>query len=174
MRIIVFILFFSLFLSCKNQPEERKITGTGISEIESSILQVNRYILKRNRDHIHGFLKRTGWNMKMTGSGLFYEIEEEGTGENVKNGDRISLYYRLRLIDGSFIDSSDDSGPMEFTAGQGGVPVGLEEAVLLLRKGTKARLILPPHLAYGNFGDAEIGVPPDAILFYEIYLNWIK
>lgn len=173
MRIISIIITFLFIYACTGEVEE-KPSVPPVDEIESSILKVNRYILKRNLDHIRGFVRRTGWDMKETGSGLFYTFQKEGEGDKAEVGQVVNLDYSLKLIDGSFINSSGQSGPMEFRIGQGGVPSGLEESVLLARTGSVMRLILPPHLSYGNFGNPEIGIPPDAILLYEISVNWIK
>lgn len=47
-------------------------------------------------------------------------------------------------------------GAKRFLIGQGGVEIGLEEAVLHLRKGDRATLILPSHLAHGLRDDDKI------------------
>jgi FKBP-type peptidyl-prolyl cis-trans isomerase len=174
MKLFVLLLILLFFNFCTSREDNQPYKGPQPDEIEASILKVNRYILKRNLDHISGFIKRTGWEMKESGSGLFYLFINQGSGNIASQGQRISLDFNLKLIDGSIINSSEQSGPMEFTIGQGGVPTGLEEAVLNAREGSEMKLILPPHLAYGNFGDKDIGIPPDAILLYEISVNWIK
>lgn len=174
MRILILLFFILIFNFCATRKEDQPYEGPPLDQIEASILKVNRYILKRNLDHIQGFINRTGWDMEESGSGLFYLFLNKGKGEKALSGQRISLSYNLKLIDGSIIDSSNQSGPMEFTIGQGGVPSGLEEAVLNAREGSEMKLILPPHLAYGNFGDKDIGIPPDAILLYDLSVNWIK
>jgi FKBP-type peptidyl-prolyl cis-trans isomerase len=168
MRTILLLLLVLSFSACK---KNEKTTPPGLPtehEVEKAIFKVNKYILKRNRDHITGFLRRTGWDMQQSGSGLWYRVKQEGSGKTASNGDYIKLKYELRLIDGSLISSSKSDGLLEFTVGQGGVESGLEEAVLMLGTGARATLIVPPHLAYGNFGDNELGIPPDAILLYEL------
>jgi len=57
--------------------------------------------------------------------------------------------------------------------GHGGVESGLEEAVLLLHAGDKARIIIPSHLAYGLVGDDD-KIPARATLIYEIELIELK
>lgn len=175
MRSFILILIIpALLVSCRNTDEDNTFKGPDLDEIEASILKVNRYILKRNLDHIQGFIRRTGWEMEMTGTGLFYNFLDKGTGGSAQSGNYISLEYSLKLIDGTLISSSETSGYMDFIIGQGGVPAGLEEAVLMTRKGSVMQLILPPHLGYGNFGNAEAGIPPDAILLYQLHVLEIK
>ena len=58
---------------------------------------------------------------------------------------------------------------MSFKVGFGGVESGLEEGVLLLRTGDKARFIMPPHLAHGLIGDGDC-IPMRAIIIYDVEL----
>jgi FKBP-type peptidyl-prolyl cis-trans isomerase len=53
--------------------------------------------------------------------------------------------------------------------GKGGVESGLEEGILLLHEGDKARFVLAPHLAHGLIGD-ENRIPPRSIIIYYIEL----
>ncbi len=169
MRIFILnMLMLFTFISCKEEQQTRPIDVPTGGEVEKAILKVNKYILKRNRDHIQGFIRRTGWEMKKTGSGLWYQIDNEGRGNSAESGDYIRMKYKLYLIDGTLVSSTENDGLFEFTVGQGGVESGLEEAVLFLKEGSMAKLILPPHLAYGNFGSPEKGIPPDAVLIYEL------
>ncbi|MCA1747293.1 MAG: hypothetical protein LC655_06320 [Bacteroidales bacterium] len=45
--------------------------------------------------------------------------------------------------------------------------------MLLLREGSKARFIIPPYLAHGNFGDMD-KVPGSAILLTEVEVLEVK
>ena len=48
--------------------------------------------------------------------------------------------------------------------GKGGIESGVEEGLAtLLRKGTEAILIIPPHLGHGNFGDRD-KIPGNSVL----------
>ena len=71
------------------------------------------------------------------------------------------MHYSLQLIDGSEIDSSFTHGaPIEFTCGVGQVIKGWDEAMQLLNKGSKARLIIPSELGYGAVGAGNGVIPP--------------
>lgn len=126
----------------------------------------NRELLERDAELIRRYIARRNWEMQTTKSGLYFSIIEEGDGEPAKKGDLISLEYKLSLLDGTLCYSSED-GPLVFRVGQGGVEAGLEEAVLMLRKGDKARLILPPFIAHGLTGDQN-KIPPRAVIVYEL------
>jgi FKBP-type peptidyl-prolyl cis-trans isomerase FkpA len=83
------------------------------------------------------------------------------------------LKYKIFLLDGTLCYSSDSSGTAKFRLGEGQQVKGLEEGVLLMRKGDKARLILPAHLAYGMSGDND-KIPPARPVFFDIELINVK
>lgn len=100
-----------------------------------------------------------------TESGLRYQIIEEGVGANAKSGDKITVHYTGKLITGKvFDDSKKRNKPVQFTLGRGQVIAGWDEAFALFNKGTKAKLIIPADLAYGNKREGDI--PPNATLVF--------
>jgi cyclophilin family peptidyl-prolyl cis-trans isomerase len=113
--------------------------------------------------------------MKETESGIKYTISKKGTGDNAKTNDLLSVHYSLQLIDGSEIDSSFTRGaPIEFTCGVGQVIKGWDEAMQLLNKGSKARLVIPSELGYGSMGAGNGVIPPNATLIFDVELVDIK
>jgi FKBP-type peptidyl-prolyl cis-trans isomerase FkpA len=170
---IVFILLIFSYASCRRAVQDYDDSDQAEVSTEESFVKINRYLLKRHQDQISAYAKRKSWNMQSTETGLWYEVLREGNGAKASKGKIISLHYTVSLLDGTICDSSDQSSPKSFRIGQGGVEAGLEEGVLLLREGDKARLIMPPHMAHGNFGDRD-KIPPGAILIYEIEILSIQ
>lgn len=166
MRYLLFLTFTTLLVSCQSQ-DKPSLSDEQVKQYRENLVQAHRYLVGKDADSIRKVVKQRGWNMSETKTGMFLEILTHGTGDSVKSGDRISLTYRLSLLNNTLCYSSDSLGVKEFTVGQGGVEAGLEEAVLLLRSGDKARLVLPPHLAFGVPGDMKC-IPRMAIVIYEI------
>ena len=120
-------------------------------------------------------LEKLSEGMQETESGIKYKISKEGTGPNAKKDDLLSVHYSLKLVDGSEIDSSLTRGaPIEFTCGVGQVIKGWDEAMQLLNKGSKARLIIPSELGYGAVGAGNGVIPPNATLIFDVELVDIK
>jgi FKBP-type peptidyl-prolyl cis-trans isomerase FkpA len=104
-----------------------------------------------------------------TKSGLKYEDLKVGTGQKAKAGDTVTVHYTGWLKDGKKLDSSLDRGqPFEFKLGAGWVIRGWDEGVQGMKVGGKRKLIVPPHLAYGQRGAGLI--PANAELTFDVEL----
>jgi peptidylprolyl isomerase len=106
-----------------------------------------------------------------TESGLQHIVIEEGNGPAPQSGEIVSVHYRGILEDGTEFDNSYDRGqPIAFPLGQGMVIPGWEEGIALMKVGEKAKLIIPPDLAYGEQGAGGGIIPPNATLTFEVEL----
>ena len=105
---------------------------------------------------------------------LKIEILQEGTGEEAKNGDSVSVHYTGRFEDGTKFDSSLDRGvPFSFKLGAGEVIKGWDIGVLGMKVGEKRKLTIPSDLAYGENGMPG-AIPPKATLIFEVELLGIN
>jgi FKBP-type peptidyl-prolyl cis-trans isomerase 2 len=68
----------------------------------------------------------------------------------VQKGDKVNVHYHGRLTDGSTFDSSEGREPLSFTAGQGQVIKGFDDAVLDMKPGEKKTINIPVNDAYGH------------------------
>ena len=113
-------------------------------------------------------------NVVTTASGLKYIEITPGTGNAPKVGDMVSVHYRGTLENGTVFDSSyERNQPIQFALGRRMVIPGWDEGIALMRKGGKAKLIIPPNLAYGTSGAGGV-IPPNATLTFEVELVDIK
>jgi FKBP-type peptidyl-prolyl cis-trans isomerase len=154
--------------SCKKN-EQRRLTRADISKKKEMLVRVNKYLVKKDVELIESYAKRRGWEMELTESGLFYQIFEKGNGIKAENGKTATVAYKLSLLDGTLCYSSDEQGPKKFQLGHSTEESGLEQGILMMHEGDKARLILPPHLAHGLVGD-ENRIPARSIIVYEVEL----
>ena len=115
-------------------------------------------------------IKEISKGFKETKSGLKYNILKNGNGENPSLGDLVKVHYKGQLLDQTVFDSSyKRNQPIEFKVGIGQVIPGWDEGIMLLKKGDKAKFIIPSHLAYGESGAGGI-IPPNATLIFEVEL----
>jgi len=93
-----------------------------------------------------------------------------GTGASPKHGETVTVHYTGWLADGTKFDSSIDRGePFAFALGTGQVIGGWDEGVATMRVGDKARLTIPPELAYGA-ARYPGAISPNATLVFEVEL----
>lgn len=110
--------------------------------------------------------KREG--IKVTESGLQYEVLNEGNGATPVASDKVEVHYTGKLIDGTVFDSSVERGvPAMFGVTQ--VISGWVEALQLMKEGDKWRLYIPSDLAYGPQGAGGI-IGPNCTLIFDVEL----
>ena len=156
----------------KNQPqisyqEAQQVLGKFFSELEEKIAgeakAAGEAFLAENA-------KREG--VKVTESGLQYEVLEATIGQKPKATDKVRVHYEGTLIDGTVFDSSYKRGE-SITFGLNQVIKGWTEGLQLMSIGRKYKLYLPYQLAYGERG-AGANIPPYAALIFTVELLGIE
>ncbi|MBR6550221.1 MAG: FKBP-type peptidyl-prolyl cis-trans isomerase [Paludibacteraceae bacterium] len=156
----------------KNQPqisyqEAQQVLGKFFSELEAQIAgeakAAGEAFLAENA-------KREG--VKVTESGLQYEVLEATIGQKPKATDKVRVHYEGTLIDGTVFDSSYKRGE-SITFGLNQVIKGWTEGLQLMSIGSKYKLYLPYQLAYGERG-AGANIPPYAALIFTVELLGIE
>jgi len=105
-------------------------------------------------------------------SGLQYEVIINGDGKVPNATNKVKCHYHGTLIDGTVFDSSvERNEPAVFPVG--GVIQGWVEALQMMNVGSKWRLFIPPHLAYGSQGAAG-AIGPDTTLVFDVELLGIE
>ncbi len=164
------IFFFIIFFACndhnKSNSDKRFLSQDSIN---IRMMNTNKILSENENDKINDFISRYQWHMKMTGSGLRYFIYKSGNGDKPKIGKIVKINYKLSLLNGVSIYTSDENGPKIFEIGKAQVETGLEEGILLLKVGDKAKFIIPSHLGFGLLGDQN-KIPRKASLVYDVEL----
>lgn len=103
-------------------------------------------------------------------AGLVTSDEVVGEGPAAKSGDRVTVHYTGRLVDGTKFDSSKDRNkPFSFSLGAGEVIPGWDQGVAGMKVGGKRKLTVPPDLGYGARGAGGV-IPPNATLEFDVEL----
>ena len=80
-------------------------------------------------------------------------------------GDVVAVHYTGRSWStGEVFDSSEGRDPIRFQLGAGEVIPGWDQGIAGLQVGERARLVIPPELAYGEAGAGPIG-PGETLVF---------
>ncbi|WP_295202551.1 FKBP-type peptidyl-prolyl cis-trans isomerase [uncultured Chryseobacterium sp.] len=149
----------------------QKTTAMGVSDIlQKRKKEQAEKNLKDGNEYREEYGKRE--SVVTLPSGLQYEIITEGDGARPGPKSTVKCHYHGTTISGKIFDSSVKRGqPASFPLNR--VIAGWTEALQLMAVGSKWRLIIPPHLAYGDQQiSKEIG--PNSTLVFEVELLDIK
>ncbi len=169
--ILPYIFLLLIFVSCGEKKKE--LSKQEQLKYHETLIKVNKYFVDEDANIIRKYIKRRNWQMKTTETGLWYMIYEKGNGKIAQSNKMATILYKVSLLDGTLCYSSEKLGQKKLRIGKGGVEPGLEEGMLLLHTGDKARFIMPPHLAHGLMGDGD-KIPPRSTILYEIELIQIS
>ncbi len=114
------------------------------------------------------FVQKTWPEAKKTTTGIRYIVLREGQGAVAHPGDKVSVLYVGRLLDGKIFDQNlDREHPFQFRVRRGEVIEGWDQVLQLMKKGEKRIVIIPGELAYGTRGQPPT-IGRNATLVFEI------
>ena len=133
------------------------------------LTEVETVVAQTIKDYNSGKLSD---KLATTSSGLKYVVHENGKGARTKKNEMVNvMYYGALTSDGSRFDDSFSRGePISFPLGVGRVIAGWDEGLSLLPKGSKASLLIPSDLAYGEAGSPP-NIPPNSELYFYVEVN---
>ena len=143
-------------------PEDRQRAGAFLHEAYDSWAERNQAAAKEFLAH-----NTNQPGVKTTPSGLQYVVMTAGNPKTAPAGvgDRVTVQYRGRLLDGTEFDST-------YSRGKPGVirpadaMTGWREALGMMNPGAQWRVFVPPELAYAMTPPPSI--PPNSLLIFDI------
>jgi len=137
----------TLFLSCDSNDQEK----------------VNYKV--QNEQDIAAYINENNLNAQKSESGLYYVINEEGSGERPTSNSNVTVAYKGYYLNGSVFDQSDANG---ISFGLQQVIKGWTEGITYFKEGGSGLLLVPSHLGYGS--NDNRGIPGGSVLIFEIKL----
>jgi peptidylprolyl isomerase len=91
----------------------------------------------------------------------------EGSGDEATSGSTVSVHYvGVAHSTGEEFDASYNRGaPLDFRLGVGQVISGWDQGVQGMKVGGRRRLVIPPHLGYGDRGAGGVIKPGETLIF---------
>jgi FKBP-type peptidyl-prolyl cis-trans isomerase FkpA len=111
------------------------------------------------------YIEDNNLNATKTDSGLYYVINNEGTGIRPTGSSNVTVAYKGYFLDGSVFDKSNSSG---ISFGLNQVIKGWTEGIQLFKEGGDGILLVPYSLGYGANGRSSI--PGGAVLIFDVKL----
>ncbi|WP_375417918.1 FKBP-type peptidyl-prolyl cis-trans isomerase [uncultured Hymenobacter sp.] len=131
---------------------------------------------KKDEVTLQEYVKKNNLTAQKTASGIYYVITQPGSGPKAQAGQTVSVQYKGSLLDGKEFDSSakgNGGKPIAFPLGRGQVIPGWDEGIALLNKGSKATILIPSSLAYGEQGSGA-AIPANSPLRFDVELVDVK
>ena len=140
------------------------------TEVFNNFKDKKEILIKQRQLKEQQIIENLSKDFEVTPSGLRYKILNKGNGDSPTKGNKVKVHYKGMLIDETVFDSSyKRNQPIEFNVGIGQVIPGWDEGIMLLKKGEKAKFIIPSNLGYGEAGAGGV-IPSNATLVFEVEL----
>ncbi|WP_418264392.1 FKBP-type peptidyl-prolyl cis-trans isomerase [Flavobacterium faecale] len=145
--------------SCKKKEQEEQ-SQTPVEVTDNSA---------KNEQEITDYLAKNNLTAERTDSGLYYIINEEGTGAAATAASTVTVAYKGYFTDGKVFDQSDENG---ISFGLSQVIPGWTEGIQKFKEGGKGVLLIPASIGYG---DNSMGpIPGGSVLVFDIHLIAVK
>ena len=117
---------------------------------------------------ISSHIKRNKLKFIKSSSGLYYHLKKNGEGKFIRYTDSVSITYSGFLLNGKRFDNQKN--PITFAVRD--LIAGWKEVLLLCRKGSEVKMIIPPSIAYGD--NSLDDIPQNSILKFEMKVWDVK
>lgn len=150
MRYLTIFLALIVFSSCSEDDSVKDYR-------EENDLEILQYLSENNL------------TAEKSSSGLYYIIDNPGTGEVPVTNDRVKVVYKGYFTDGTTFDESSEEG-VSFTLQN--LITGWMEGITYFKEGGSGKLFIPAHLGYGSKGSGNI--PAGSVLIFDIELVYVN
>lgn len=110
----------------------------------------------RETKELEDYLAANHIQAQKTAKGVYYVIQNPGTGAQVDSGKQVAVKYTGKLMPSGKVFDGNMTGPADpykLVVGQGNVIPGWDDGLKIFKKGGKGTLYIPAYLAY----DAQPG-----------------
>ena len=111
------------------------------------------------------YIEDNNLNATRSNSGLYYVINNEGSGARPTSTSSVTVDYKGYFLDGVVFDESNSNG-ISFRLNE--VIQGWTEGITYFREGGNGILLVPYNLGYGESGRGSI--PGGSVLIFDIRL----
>ncbi len=165
MRRTLLVIACTILASCHSDPPMVGRPSAPSRDIKENLINANRTIAQSEETAIDEYIARRGWkNMKRLDEGARVWEYQKGNGAKIDFEDSVTLTYNVEAINGKTIYNNIED---TYVAGRRQYMIGLDQAVMQLHHGSRAKVILPSNLAYGIGGDGD-KIPQSAILVIDV------
>ena len=146
-HLLTTLIALTFFVSCSKDKE------ANIDYVAKNELEIKDYIAKNNLTALR------------SDSGLYYVINEPGTGTQPTATSNVTVAYKGYFTNGTVFDQSNAVG---ISFGLNQVIRGWTEGIRYFKTGGSGILLIPSHLGYGSYDYS--GIPGGSVLIFDVKL----
>lgn len=166
------LIILSLFLcACGSPPAVNANITPQEKVIKEQFIKANQSVIAKENDEMDIYGHNHKLTFTRTGSGVRYFVYKASEkGDSIRDGMIIAMHYKVSLLDGTACYESAPGRPLVFEVGHEDIESGIHRGVQYLKKGDKALLLIPSHLAHGLLGDMN-KIPPQVPILYQVEIE---
>lgn len=161
-----------------SEAEAKQVHDAFMAKIKAKYEAEMTKLAAKNKAEGDAFLakNRTQPGVKVTASGLQYQVITQGTGARPGPNDTVKINYVGTFVNGTEFDASAKNpsnpggGPVEIPLA--GVIPGFREGLQLMQVGGHYKLFIPSNLAYGS--NPQPPMQPNETLIFDVTLVGTK
>lgn len=153
-----------------SEQDAQAIRQAFVTKLKAKAEAAEKAAAAKNKAEGDAYLakNKTRPGVKVTPSGLQYEVVSMGTGPKPGPNDTVQINYTGTLVDGTKFDASADHG------GPAALPLasvfpGFKEAMQLMPEGSHFKFAIPSNLAYGDKAASPV-IGPNSTLLFDVTL----
>lgn len=124
---------------------------------------------EENEQEIQAYIADNNLVAESSSSGLYYIIDNPGTGITPTGTDRVKVAYTGYLTDGTIFDENTEGAIFSYV---NNLIIGFAEGLTYFNEGGSGKLIIPAHLAYGSSSNGII--PAGSVIIFDIELIYVN
>ena len=148
--LLIYVCF--LLAACHNDPPMVGRPTVQSPDLKEHMINANKTIASSEETAINEYVARRGWQMERLSEGARVWEYRKGNGKKIEFEDSVHIRYDIEAINGKLIYKEIEEN---YVAGRRRQVIGLDQAVMQLSHGSRAKIILPSNLAYGIGGDGD-------------------
>lgn len=141
------------------------IPGGTVLVFEITVKAVYADYKEENEKSILKYIEENNLTASKTDSGLYYVINNEGTGTRPTSSSNVTVSYKGYFLNGTVFDQSGSDGA---SFGLNNVIAGWTEGIPYFKEGGDGILLVPYTLGYGEYGSGSI--PGFTVLAFDVKL----
>lgn len=117
---------------------------------------------------ISDYLTKNGITATKTASGLYYTIDQQGTGMQVSSNNSVLMKYKAYLLNGTVFDENNTGASLALP----NTIKGWQEGIPKFKVGGIGKLFIPSSLGYGSTATGSI--PANSVLIFNVEILEIQ